>query len=257
MAKDSFEKEANQKKLISTKLDASQAVLKEKNLHLSELEQAFHHASVEPNRIMKRNEATQNAVNSMKVDLKNVHKEIVKVEEETVRQTERRQNAEALRKSLDEKAEAHAEALEEKEKDVLTVRSALETEQSSNNDFVTRKIELNLRKKESENLLRISLDEQNTSRKTYEVLKRQLKNKRVIADEAKQAIPTLESTLLDEHISVKVFRDEQSKLKSEFKQRRLEIDTLIIDLLQQEGMEQSKKSVLFYTICIVYWHTLL
>jgi hypothetical protein len=75
------------------------------------------------------------------------------------------------------------------------------------------------------------------------MLKRQLKKKRVIADESKQAIPTLENNLVEQNISLKSYRDEKLKLKAELKHLRIDVDSCIVHLLQTEGLERSKKEV--------------
>ena len=243
-AREAFMKESNQKQLINTKLESCQDDKSAKEDNLKSIVSAFERSSIEPKRVAKQTDSIEHAVNSMKSELKRVNKEVVKVQEATISQADRKAKADLLLKSLQETLSSHEESIEEKEKELGTMRAELESEKALNNDLITRKVELNLKKKESENLLRQSLDEQSTAKKTYEILEKQIKLKRGVADESKHAIPALESNLLDEQISLKLLKDEQKRIKAELKGLRHEVDVHIVELLQQEGVEQSKKRIL-------------
>jgi chromosome segregation ATPase len=179
----------------------------------------------------------------MKAEIKNLEKDISHAVEDILKFKSKKSHVDELKKSLDEKIEANKEAIESRESELGRVVAELEREKSLNNDLITRKVEYNLKRKESESLLRRALDELNTVSKSYEVLKRQLKKKRVIAEEAKQAIPSLESKLLSGQATLNIYRDEQKAFKSVVKKLKLEVDTEIVKLLSQENLETSRKSV--------------
>lgn len=240
-AKASYEKENSQKNVISTKLEACLENKATKEEVLSQMESVFQRCSIEPGRIAKQTESIENAANGMRVELKHVSKEILRVQQDTIDQADRKHKSELLKKSLYDKIDVQKESIEAKQTEDASFKAILEGEKAKNNDLITRKLELNLKKKESENILRQSLDDQNTARKTHEMLEKQTKLKRGIADETKQAIPTLESSFMDEQISLKLLKDEQSKLKTDLKNYRKEVDTHIVELLQQENLEQTKR----------------
>ena len=209
----------------------------------NETESIYNRSLVEPSRIEKQADSIENAVNSIKIEISSLHKNIEEIADDTKIAIDKKSQIECLRKTLDEKIEKYIETIDNKEREEFSLVSNLEKEKLRNNDLVTVKIELNLRKKESENFLRRSLDEQNNFKKKYDILKRQLKKKRIIADETKQSIPSLESKLLDSNISLKIYRDEQIKIKSDLKLIRIDTDGYLVQLLQIEGLENSMKQV--------------
>ena len=243
MATDSFLKETQQKNLVYQRYESCLAIKSSKLEKLNELEISFQRNSLEPNRLNKQTESIENAVNTMNKEIQTIQKDTEKTLEETKTINDKKNQVEILKKSMDKKIEIHLESIDIKDKELAAVASQLETEKADNNDLITNKVEYNLRKKESENLLRRSLDEQNNHKKKYDMLKRQLKKKRVIADESKQAIPTLENNLVEQNISLKSYRDEKLKLKAELKHLRIDVDSCIVHLLQTEGLERSKKEV--------------
>ena len=208
-----------------------------------EVQEVLQRTSAEPSRISRQAESIEAASVNMKSEIKNLEKDLVHITEDITKFVAKKAHMEELKKTLDEKNAANKEAIETREVELGAVISELEREKARNNDLITRKIEFNLKKKESESLLRRSLDELNTINKSYEGLKRQLKKKRTIADESKQTIPALESDLLNGHASANIYRDEQKILKSEVKRLKHEVDAEIVKLLSQENLESSKKIV--------------
>jgi chromosome segregation ATPase len=208
-----------------------------------EVEEVLQRTSAEPSRISRQAESIEAAAVNMKSEIKNLEKDLVHIAEDITKFVAKKAHMEELKLSLNDKLAANKEAIETREVELGAVISELEREKARGNDLITRKIEYNLKKKESESLLRRSLDELNTISKSYEGLKRQLKKKRTIADESKQAIPALESNILNGNANINIYRDEQKALKSEYKTLKHEVDAEIVKLLSQENLESSKKAV--------------
>jgi DNA repair exonuclease SbcCD ATPase subunit len=149
-----------------------------------------------------------------------------------------------LKTNILEKLELNRQTLEERERDIQAVSMNLEKSKATSHDLITRKIELNIRKKDLENQLRHANDQLMLMTKDYEGLARQLKKKTIVLDLVKQNIPGLESQLKDEEMLVKNSLDDKVNKKKELNKLKEENDYHIARLLSQEDIEKDKKEEL-------------
>jgi hypothetical protein len=149
-----------------------------------------------------------------------------------------------LKTNILEKLELNRQTLEERERDIQAVSMNLEKSKATSHDLITRKIELNIRKKDLENQLRHANDQLMLMTKDYEGLARQLKKKTIVLDLVKQNIPGLESQLKDEEMLVKNSLDDKINKKKELNKLKEENDYHIARLLTQEDIEKEKKDEL-------------
>ena len=208
-----------------------------------EIANQFLKSQVEPERIARQAESIEKAVVSMSSELKSLQKRMAGIDKVVDQQKERLAEAEKLRVTLDEQLELRRETIEQREQDISSIRLSFENEKAKSHDLLTRKVELNVKKKEVESKMRHNLDQLNTSKKEYDQLKRQYKKKRGIVDTAKAVLPTLANQLRDEELSYVTLCEEKTGHEKLLKVLKDDRETKYLQLMQQEGIEQTTKSV--------------
>jgi len=236
-------KESEQKSVILLRHEDFSLLKNEKNVIKFDLDSRFKQAQFEPDRIARQSESIEKAILNMMAELRGIQRKIESINKEVQKQHDRREEAEKLRVSLDEKLQLHRETIEERERDISSIKLSLDSEKANSHDLITKKIEKNLKKKEVDSLIRHYNEQLVSSKKEYDQLKRQLKKKRGIADAAEQVLPVLLNQLRDEELAFKTFSDESEKNKKLIAELKGDVDTRIVQLLQQEGVEQATKVV--------------
>ena len=220
-ADEAFERESAQKALLNVRLAEITAIKDGKDSELGEKSHSLHLASSEPTRLSRQVEAIQRAVVSMESENRALARRLKSFEQDIEAQSNRRKEAEKLRKSLTEKLELNRQTIEKREQDVATVRANLETAKAKGHDLITTKVELNVRKREAESSARHRNDQLNLSNKEYDNLKRQLKKKRANTDAIRQLIPILTEQLKDQEMYLKVDRLDQNEQRRQWHLRTL------------------------------------
>ena len=200
-------------------------------------------AETEPNRIGRQAEAIDKAIETMDADHKALLRKIKYFDVELEKQAKRKTEAEKLRKNLLEKLELNRQTISQREQDVAVVRANLDSLKARCHDLVTTKVELNVRKKESDSDLRHKIDLMTLTKKEYNVYRRQLKKKMGILDSVKQVIPILEVQLMDQQLMLKTCLDEKDEKLKIIQNMKDEIDVHLAHFLTQESLEADKKRV--------------
>lgn len=243
-AEEGYEREVGQKQILHSRLAELENQKGEKEETLNIKTDALAIAQAEPGRLERQIQSIENAYVDMEQDHRAVLRKIRNFEAEQEAQAKRRIEAEKLRTSILEKLELNRQTLEERERDVAAVFSNLEKAKASGHDLVTKKVELNVKQREIDGALRHLQDQQNLAQKDYELLKRQLKKKRIVANTVQQNLPGIEEQLRNQELLLRNVQDERVKKSKEIQKMKEEVDSYIAKLLQQENVEQDKKKVL-------------
>jgi chromosome segregation ATPase len=244
-AEDGYSREEAQKAALVARLAELEEQKKEKQAHLDQKHEALAVTEKEPGRLQRQIASIESAKTEMQNDHRALLRRIKAFEQEQEAQAKRRADAEKLRASIMEKLELNRQTLEERELDVSAVAANLDKAKAVGHDLVTRRVELNVKKRDADNQLRHLNDQLMLANKDCDILKRQLKKKRVVADTARQNMPTLEENLKDQEALLRNVQDERSKRAKEIAKQKDEVDTHVARLLQQEGVEAEKKAVSF------------
>ncbi|RYH08711.1 hypothetical protein EON65_40675 [archaeon] len=222
----------------------------------------------------------------MEKDFQNIIKRIEFLDKDAADQTHKKGDAEKLRTTLLEKLELNRQTLEERERDVQSVKAKLGMKQifiifyfcllvflfsfersflyensyfsilpSSNfnclvskdkaqqlaHDIATRKMEVTIKQKDAECVVRHARDSLILSTKDYENVKRALKKRRIVLNLCKQNLPGLEGQLKDQEVSLRHLKDDILHKQKEVVKMKEEIDYHVARLLQQEGLEGDRK----------------
>lgn len=201
-------------------------------------------AEAEPGRLQRQITSIQSASESMTRDYQSLMRKVENMEKDVQDQNKKKTEAEKLRKGILEKLELNRQTLEEREHDVASVQANLEKVKTISHDLITKKVELNVTKRDLDSKSRHLKDQLGLSAKDYDGLVRQLKKKRIVLDLAKQNIPGLEQQLRDQELALKHMQDICSGKRKEINKYKEEVDMHVARLLQQEGVEGGKKEEL-------------
>ena len=165
-------------------------------------------------------------------------------DEEYAKQEKKRIEAERLKSTLLEKNELNRQTLLQRQQDSAIVKIDLDNERQKTHDCATRNAEVSILKKDVESQLKSLNDLQSLLQKEYEHIKRGIKKKRSIADAARAVIPKLEETLHDQELSLKSYETECEAVKLEVRLLKSELDEHIVEFLQLEGVQASRREEL-------------
>ncbi len=202
---------------------------------------SLHTAEAEPGRLKRQIASIENASVSIKGDENAILKKIQLFTEDCQAQAQKKSELLKLRTNILEKLELNRQTLEERERDIQSVSTNLEKSKALAHDLITKKLELNIKKKELDNQMRHLNDQLGFITKEYEGQTRQLKKKTIVLDLVKQNIPGLESQLKDQEMLLKNSIDEKNSKKKEISKLKDEIDYHVARLLTQEGLESDRK----------------
>ena len=254
-------KETATKDSITSKMDLQHDTQKEKKEASIKLREKLAKNSQEPDRVSRQTDAIVKACESMTKEARDVQRRIDQQDEMLEKQKKRRKDAEQLRLGLTEKTELHKQTIESREKDVATVSSTLHNEKAKTHDLVTKKVEVNVKKKEVDGNLRHQNDQAGFQKKEYDNLLRSLKKKRTFCDNVRQILPVLESSLSDAEANLQNYKSERDGLRKQVQDMKDEVDTKMAQFLMQEGLEAGKKEQLEVLVAevdglesdVVYW----
>ncbi len=220
-----------------------EALLIERGESAKHKSDSFNTAQLEPSRMSRQITSIESAAEAMEQEHRLLLRKIRNFDIEVDNQSKRRLDAEKLRKSVLEKLELNRQTLEERELDVATVQTNLEKAKALGHDLLTKKVEMNVKKREADSTLRHLNDQLALTSKDFELLKRQLKKKRTVADLARQNLPGLEDQLKDQQMLLKNVQEERSAKSKDIQKLKDEVDSHIARLFQQEGVETDRKNV--------------
>jgi chromosome segregation ATPase len=214
-----------------------------KNKEIAQIKTKLEKCSLEPGRLSRQADATEKAVHLMEDQLRQVKKKIVSIDAELEGVRTQRENSEKIKVTILEKNEVHKMTIDKREEEVGIISKNLENEKALMHDNITKKVELNLLKKEADAEFRHKNDSLSFLKKDYDSAKRLYKKKRTFCDGIRQLIPTLEAQLLDETHNIKMYNGERDETRRRNEKLKDEIDITIAHFMEQEGIEQSKKEV--------------
>lgn len=239
-----FEKETAQKASLLTNIDEMESTKLEKQAEFEQLLDQYAKIEQVPGRLARQIESIEKAVASMEADHQRLQRRIRALDQELEKQARRKIEAEKLRKGLMEKLELNRQTIEQREQDVAIVRINLENEKVKSQQLIACKLELTLKKRESESTARHKSDQLSFARKEYDALKRQLKKKRGIADGARQVIPNLEIQLQDQEVVHRSYVEENERQQKALDALKEELDVHVLQCLQQENVEHDRGEVI-------------
>lgn len=240
---DGYSREEAQKGALQARLRELEEQKKEKQAQLEHKHEALSVTEKEPGRLQRQIHSIEGAKTEMQNEHRALQRRVKAFEQEQEAQARRRAEAEKLRASILEKLELNRQTLEERELDVAAVAANLDKAKAVGHDLVTRRVELNVKKREADNNLRHLNDQLVLANKDCDILKRQLKKKRVVADSVRQTMPAIEEQLKDQEALLSNVQDERGKRNKEIQKQKDEVDGHVARLLLQEGAEADKKAV--------------
>lgn len=197
-ADEGYAKEESQKAAILARLTELEEQKKEKQAQLKLKQDTLDVAEKEPGRLQRQISSIEGAHQEMQLDYKALQRRVKAFDLEQELLMKKKVDAEKLRITILEKLELNRQVLEDREADVSNIQANLDKAKAVGHDLVTRRVELNVKKREADNQLRHLTDQLMLANKDFDIVKRQLKKKRVVADSARLSMPTIEDNLKDQ-----------------------------------------------------------
>lgn len=243
-ADDNFEKETANKALLVTRCEELEKQRENKKAAVETKQTQIKVASGEPPRLQRQCDAVETAGKSMEREKSDLLRKFREFDEQIEKQQRRRHEAEKLKKSLNEKIELNLQTIEKRDEEVSIIRSTLEASQSEGDDLNAVKVDLNIRRKETESDARHKIDTLTLTKKTYHDSMRLLKKKKSFMEGIKGTLPTLQEQLKGSELTFKTLQSERVGKTRDVLKLKDELDSFIADFLQQEQIEGERKKEL-------------
>ena len=176
-ADEAYAKEESQKAAIYARLKELEEQKQEKMAHLQLKQGTLDIAEKEPGRLQRQITSIEGAHQEMIADHKALQRRVKAFDLEQELQNKKKLDAEKLRITILEKLELNRQILEDREQDVSAITANLDKAKAIGHDLVTRRVELNVKKREADNQLRHLTDQLMLANKEFDMVKRQLKKK--------------------------------------------------------------------------------
>lgn len=236
------EKESARKAEALRRLTALQTQCQARNAERKELEEQLESARIEPRRLTKGIETVSKVLANMEADLKELDGRKQSQAAELQQSQARHVELEQLHKELRSRLSEQHSVLHQRQEALEALRSHLEREKARQHELATKKMELELRRREVVSSLRHSNDAHSLASKEYDSMKRLLKKKHGHLNTVRALIPPLQEQLHDQQMIVASFKAEQDRIDRETSSLTDEVDTLMAQFLQQEGIENQERT---------------
>lgn len=245
---EAYNKELSQLQLLKDSVSELESEKIKKEELLEQKVTALHSQQEEPHRLGRQVTSFEGALDEMEKELQKIQRKIKHLDEQAEEQAKRRAAVKHYQTQVLEKLELNRQTLEERQIDVNAVLSRLEIAKAQGHDITTRKVEMNLKKREADDNVHHVNDQLNNSKKDYESLKRTLKKNRTQCDSSKALLPGLEEILREQQMFLGALQNEQKTKRKQLDDLKDEVDLHVAKLLQQEGVESEKKQALVESI---------
>jgi hypothetical protein len=195
----------------------------------------------DPDRIRKQADVVERAAENLHAENKRLREKIEQADAELLNQQKNRKVKEETGSSLNDKLTLHRGTIEQRERDVESVRTNLEFERSQNHEQLNRRVELDiLLKTETDNNKR-ELERLSTLTKEFERHKKSLKKKKIALDTVKNSMPQLKLQVTNVQHQLESYRNENKDYRKNLQDLKQEVDIFIAKFLRQEGFEKDKR----------------
>eukprot|EP01041_Mallomonas_annulata_P000089 gene89-117_t len=239
-----YQKEEQDKKDVLRRMSELEEHLAAKKVEFETIMAAVEVTKLQPQRLTRKSEAISKAATHLEEELLRIHGRTRRHENELTKQVKRRDDAEKLKIHLEEQLEMHNQTLETRENDLAILKKKVEVEQASHHDLVTKKVALNIRKREVEGVLRFRDDQLNFLQREYEGSKRLYKKKVGIVDATKALLPELELQLVDADLALQNFKKESEAKKARCADLKDVMESDMARFLSQVAFEKGEKQAL-------------
>jgi len=218
--------------------------IQEKKELLGQKKQLLNKVKADPERIKKQSDVVEIATQNLSDELIKLKDQLSKCDAKIEDQAKTKGEVTEMGRDLTRKLELHRSTIEQRERDVDSVRKSLELEQSQNQDLLVQRVQVELAMKEERTKLKAGIQELACLKKEYEANKRTLKKRRAQFDNVTASIPQMEHNLNDTLATRNSYIAENKGLGQQLNGLKQEVDVFIANYLRQETIEADKKALL-------------
>jgi chromosome segregation ATPase len=191
----------------------------------------------DPDRVKKNADVVDKAKESLAADNKRLTSRIDDCDAELLHQLKKRKEAEDVGKDLGRKLDLHRETIEQRQRDIESVKKNLEFEKSRNHHHLERRVALELEQKAAEDDNKREVEALAQIKSEFEKLKKKLKKRKHVAEATVATLPNLKLQLNDVQHQLESFRNESRNLQAQLTELSQEVDIFIAKFMRQETIE--------------------
>ena len=236
--------ESSTREELAVRVNALENELKDLQVLQNTQKQLFNKAQLEPERAKKQAEIVEVAAGNLEKEVEVLITKLRESDEEMTAQQEKKKEVSEVCRDLKRKLDLHRCTIEQRERDVQSVKRSLDLEKSQHQDLLGQKIQQELRFKERRFQQRTSNAEFSHLSKEYDASKRLLKRRMEKINSIRSQIPELEQQVDGIRVGKDLFASENAKYETQIEDLKQEVDIFIANFLKQESQEKQTKGKL-------------
>jgi chromosome segregation ATPase len=198
----------------------------------------------DPERIKKNADVVQKAAENLSADVRRLKQRVEDADAELLHQQKKRKEADDVGRDLGRKLDLHRETIEQRQRDVESVKKNLDFEKMQNKQQLERRVILESKQEEAEQNMKRELEQLATDKNDFEKKKKILKKKKSVLEQIQSTLPMLHLQVADNKNQLESYKLENKRHVATLNELKQEVDIFIAKYLRQEGVEQGKKDEL-------------
>ena len=198
----------------------------------------------DPDRIKKNADVVQKAAENLASDVKRLMQRVEDADAELVHQSRKRKEADDVGRDLGRKLDLHRETIEQRQRDVESVKKNLDFEKLQYHQQTNRRLEIEMDQKQAEDGMKAELDKNAKAKSDFEKQKKLLKKKKAVVDTTASTLPMLHMQVTDCKHQLESYKQENRRHLATLNELKQEVEIFMAKYLRQEGIEGEKKGEL-------------
>lgn len=198
----------------------------------------------DPERIGKQADVVAQAAENLEQEVADLERRLGECDGILGDQAEKKASMQEMGREMTRKLDLHRSTIEQRERDVDSVRKTLDEQKSRHQDLLARRVQVELSLKDERFALKEALVRQNAIKKDYEAHKRVLKKRMAQLDNVRATLPQLEANCSDLCATRTSFQSDNRAMAKKVAQLKQEVDIFVANFLRQEHIEQEKRETL-------------
>lgn len=206
--------------------------------------QTLQKIKADPDRIKKNADVVQKAAENLASDVKRLTQRVEDADAELVHQSRKRKEADDVGRDLGRKLDLHRETIEQRQRDVESVKKNLDFEKLQYHQQTNRRLELEMEQKQAEDAMKSELEKNAKAKSDFEKQKKLLKKKKQVVDATASTLPMLHLQVADCKHQLESYKGENTRHLGTLNELKQEVEIFVAKFLRQEGIEGNKKGQL-------------
>ena len=236
-----LKKEASTRDELAVRVNALENALKDLQVLQNNQKQLLNRAQMEPERAKKQAEIVEVAAANLEKEVEVLIAKLREDDAELIQQQEKKREINEVCKDLKRKLDLHRCTIDQRERDVESVKRSLDLEKSQHQDILAQKVQQELKFKQRRFEQRTCNATFSQLSKEFDANKRLLKRKMTKVNSLKAQIPELEQQVQGVRVGKELYLNENKKYEAQIEELKQEVDIFIANFLKEETQEKHAK----------------